>query len=50
MAPDVRRAYEESVMAAKGALGDERFAAAWAEGQAMTLDEAVEYALEKSDG
>ena len=27
------------------ALGDERFAAAWATGQAMSLDEAIQYAL-----
>ncbi len=26
-------------------LGDEAFARAWAEGQAMTLEQAVEYAL-----
>ena len=32
--------------AARAALGEEAFARAWAEGQAMTLDQAVEYALQ----
>ena len=31
--------------AARAALGEEAFARAWAEGQAMTLEQAVEYAL-----
>jgi hypothetical protein len=35
---------------ARSALGDEAFGRAWAEGQAMSLDEAIEYALaEASD-
>jgi len=29
-------------------LGEEAFAAAWAEGRAMTMEEAVGYALEES--
>jgi hypothetical protein len=29
----------------RSALGDDRFAAAWAEGRAMTLEQAIEYAL-----
>lgn len=33
---------------ARGALGDEAFARAWAEGQAMTREQAVAYALEGS--
>ena len=32
--------------AARSALGEEAFARAWVEGQAITLDQAVEYALE----
>jgi len=31
-------------------LGEATFASAWAKGQAMTLDEAIAYALEKADG
>lgn len=35
-----------AVTAARAALDEERFAELWAEGQAMTLDEAMAYALE----
>ncbi len=38
--------YEYDVTAVRNALGDEAFAAAWAEGQAMTLDQAITYASE----
>ena len=34
-----------SVASARAALGEATFVAAWAEGQAMTLDQAIEYAL-----
>ena len=37
----------ESIAAARAALGDDRFAAAWAEGRAMALEQAVAYALEE---
>jgi MalT-like TPR region len=37
--------YERDEAAAREALGEEAFADAWAEGQAMTLEQAVEYAL-----
>jgi predicted ATPase/DNA-binding SARP family transcriptional activator len=37
--------YDRTVTAARGTLGEETFAAAWAEGRAMSLDQAVEYAL-----
>jgi hypothetical protein len=30
---------------AQAALGDTAFASAWAEGRAMTLEQAIEYAL-----
>jgi predicted ATPase len=43
----MRAEYEETKALARGALGEEAFAAAWAEGRAMTLDAAVTYALEE---
>jgi len=43
--PENERAdYDTLVTAARAALGDEAFAAAWTTGQAMTLDQAVAYA------
>jgi predicted ATPase len=48
--PEGRRAHEESIAAARAALGEDDFATAWAEGQAMTLDEAVIDALEEAEG
>ena len=44
-----RDGYECTVAAARDALGDESFEAAYAEGQAMTMDEAVAYALSDED-
>jgi hypothetical protein len=41
-----RMDYERHVAAARDQLGEEAFAAAWAEGRAMTLEQAVAYALE----
>jgi hypothetical protein len=35
------------VAAAQAGLGDEAFAAAWAEGRAMILEQAVAYALDE---
>ena len=47
----VRRVHDDTVAAARAGLGDEAFAAAFAEGWAMSLDEAVDYALnEPADG
>jgi predicted ATPase/DNA-binding CsgD family transcriptional regulator len=40
-----RLEFESRVKAARVALGDAAFAAAWAEGRAMTLEQAIEYAL-----
>jgi tetratricopeptide (TPR) repeat protein len=40
---------EGDVAAVRAALDAEAFAAAWAEGQAMTLEQAVRYALETDD-
>jgi tetratricopeptide (TPR) repeat protein len=48
--PPVDRAeHDRSVAAVRTALGEEAFTAAWAEGRAMSLDEAVAYAL-KTEG
>jgi non-specific serine/threonine protein kinase len=38
--------YEGHLAASRSQLGEEAFAAAWSEGRAMALEEAVEYALE----
>ncbi len=40
--------YEQGVAAARARLGDERFAALYAEGQAKTLEQAIAYALEET--
>jgi hypothetical protein len=42
-------AYERTVAATRVALGEERFAATWAQGKAMTTEQAVEYALSATD-
>jgi hypothetical protein len=46
--PVIRPLYERDLAAVREALGDERFAEEWEKGQAMTLERAIEYALEKS--
>jgi hypothetical protein len=40
--------FEESIAAVRALLGDSAFDAAWAEGSAMSLDEAVDYALDEA--
>ncbi len=45
MQPTVRWLYERTLATARGALGDDRFAALRAEGQALPLERAVEEAL-----
>jgi len=40
-----RSDYEGWVAATRAALGDDAFAAAWAEGRAMSLDQAIAEAL-----
>jgi tetratricopeptide (TPR) repeat protein len=50
LTPDDRRAYAESLTAARRALGEDAFAAAWAEGQAMTVEQAIAYALAEDSG
>jgi tetratricopeptide (TPR) repeat protein len=48
--PPVERAeFEDAMTAARAALDEEAYAAAWAEGQAMTRDQAVRFALEEMD-
>ncbi len=42
--------YERTVDAAQAALNAEAFAAAWNEGRAMTVEQAVAYALEDVAG
>src|SRR5262249_46020989 len=41
--------YERTVEAAQAALGAEAFAAGWEEGRALKLEQAIEYALVRSD-
>jgi hypothetical protein len=47
--PEMPREREEALVAARAALGEEAFAAAWAEGQALTLEEAVDVALARDE-
>jgi tetratricopeptide (TPR) repeat protein len=42
--------FQQSLAATRAAMEPEAFAAAWAEGQAMTLEEAVAYASEGGNG
>jgi hypothetical protein len=44
--PASRADYERTLAAVRAGLSEEGFAAAWAEGQAMTLEQAVAYASE----
>ena len=41
--------HQETLSRLRKHLGDVAFTAAWAEGQAMTLEQAVAYALEESE-
>jgi hypothetical protein len=45
LSPLERKIHEPTQEAVRRELREERLAAAWAEGRAMSLDEAVEYAL-----
>ena len=45
--PSARAVHDPTVTAARSGLGDEAFAAAWAEGRAMTPEQAVAYALDE---
>jgi predicted ATPase/class 3 adenylate cyclase len=46
MSPLERDIHERNLAAARAALGEEAFTEAWAGGQALTLEKAIEYALE----
>jgi predicted ATPase/DNA-binding SARP family transcriptional activator len=48
--PDEHGGYEHTTVAARAALGEEAFAATWAEGRTMTLEQAIACALEESEG
>ncbi len=41
--------HERDLAATRAALGEVGWAEAWADGQAMTLDQAVEYALQDTE-
>jgi hypothetical protein len=45
--PADRVEYERNLATLRAALSEAAFAAAWAEGQAMTLERAIAYALEQ---
>ncbi len=44
--PPARALYEQDLASVRQELDTKRFAAAWAEGRAMTLEQAIAYALE----
>jgi predicted ATPase/DNA-binding XRE family transcriptional regulator len=48
-APAARATYERAVALARAQLGDEAFVAAWAAGEALSLDEAIVEALRSGD-
>jgi non-specific serine/threonine protein kinase len=50
MPPVLRADFDSYVVAAQASLGETAFKAAWAEGRAMTLEQAIETALEGSRG
>ena len=45
--PSDRPEHDQNIAFVRAQLGDAAFEAAWAEGQAMSLDEAIAYALEQ---
>jgi hypothetical protein len=47
--PVERLEYEQAVACVRSTLSDDAFSTAWAEGQAMSLDQAVAYALEEHE-
>jgi hypothetical protein len=49
MYPKDRRDYDRDIIIGRELLGEERFRTAWSAGQAMTLEQAVDYALSHMD-
>jgi hypothetical protein len=49
VASDWQAGHEQAVRAMRAALGEEAFAAAWAEGRALSPEDAVALALEDTD-
>jgi hypothetical protein len=49
LAPAERPGHERCVADVRAALGEEAFAAAWAAGRALSLEDAVTFALEACD-
>jgi hypothetical protein len=45
MSPKERAEHDHAIASARAALGEEAFAAAWAEGRMMTIEEAIVFAL-----
>ena len=45
-----RRQFERTLAAAPAALGEEAFNTTWAEGQALTMEEAIALALAREPG
>ena len=45
MPPIIKESYDHTVESLRASLGESAFAEAWKQGRAMTLDEAVDYAL-----
>lgn len=50
LTPKERAAYQAGLEAARSALSEDEFAAAWAEGECMSIDQAVELALYETWG
>ena len=48
--PSERSHYEREVAQGRVVLGKDTFESAWAEGQAMTMEQAIAYALDEGDG
>jgi predicted ATPase/class 3 adenylate cyclase len=46
MTPDEQPEYDQHVSAIQKRIGESAFSAAWAEGRALTMEQAIEYALE----
>jgi hypothetical protein len=45
--PNERKKYDLQVAATREVMGGDAFAAAWEEGRAMTMEQAIAYALEE---